>query len=102
MHSSSNPLPAWPTLPHPSSCSGRWRMMPPPCHDTATHFTVCYFIYFGPWTSLYRKFLCGHTDRKHKQAKNKQAHAMLLPIIFFCNSTFATITSTLQIISFFR
>jgi hypothetical protein len=27
-------------LPHPSSWNGSWRMMPLPCHNTATHFTV--------------------------------------------------------------
>jgi hypothetical protein len=43
-------------------------MMPPPCQDTATHFTLCYFIYFDPWASLYRNFLCGHADMKQKQA----------------------------------
>jgi hypothetical protein len=43
-------------------------MLPLPCHSTATHSTVFDIIHFGPLASLYRKFLCGHTDCKHKQA----------------------------------
>jgi hypothetical protein len=30
-----------------------------------------------PKSNLYRKFLCGHTDVKHKQAKPAQAHTKL-------------------------
>jgi hypothetical protein len=69
-------------------------MMPLPCHDSATHLTVCYFIYFGPWASLYlyRKFLCGHTDCKHKQASNKQADAAVTATATHSHHTSLTAT----------